>query len=116
MFDNWFWFGMTVSALGELLLHWAPWPRTLPRVVERARRWITEQVRDTPESLALWGRVVTAYCAQWSSKSYTVMVNDYYLQGRVPGQPARRNCNRPPQRAVTEGYNVPPEFADILAH
>lgn len=29
----WFWFGLTVAALGELILHWAPWPRTLPRVV-----------------------------------------------------------------------------------
>lgn len=36
MIEIWFWFGLTVAFLGELLLHWAPWPRTLPRVVAYA--------------------------------------------------------------------------------
>ena len=33
MTEIWYWFGLTVAALGELILHWAPWPRALPRVV-----------------------------------------------------------------------------------
>lgn len=33
MLENSFWFAVVFAALGELLLHWAPWPRTLPRVV-----------------------------------------------------------------------------------
>lgn len=53
---------------------------------DRAISYIAEHVKNTPESLALWGKVVYGYCAQWSPKSYTVMVNDYYLRGRVPGQ------------------------------
>src|SRR5579859_5826669 len=53
---------------------------------ERARQYILEHVRDTPESLSLWGQVVTNYCVMWSSRSYTIMVNDYYLRGKVPGQ------------------------------
>lgn len=32
MTSHWFWFAVAVAFLGELLLHWAPWPRTLPRV------------------------------------------------------------------------------------
>lgn len=28
-----FWFGLVVTALVELVLHWYPWPRALPRVV-----------------------------------------------------------------------------------
>jgi len=53
---------------------------------DRAISWITERVADTPESLKLWGEVVAGYSAQWSAYSYTVMVNDYYLKGRVPGE------------------------------
>ncbi len=54
---------------------------------DRAIVWISERVADTPESLRLWADVVAGYCAQWSPHSYTVMVNDYYLKGRVPGEP-----------------------------
>lgn len=54
---------------------------------EHARMFISDHVQDTPESLALWGKVVFAYQVQWSAKSYTVMVNDYYARGRIPGQP-----------------------------
>jgi hypothetical protein len=54
---------------------------------ERAIRFITEHVTDDKASLDLWAKVVTGYCAQWSSSSYTVMVNDYYLSGRIPGAP-----------------------------
>lgn len=54
---------------------------------DHARIYIAEHVTDSPESLALWGKVVFAYQAQWSAKSYTVMVNDYYARGRIPGQP-----------------------------
>ncbi len=51
-----------------------------------AIRVICETVKDDDASLDLWKRVVSGYCAQWSSKSYTVMLNEYYLQGRVPGE------------------------------
>lgn len=54
---------------------------------ERAIQFIADHVPCDPESLALWGRVVAGYCAQWSPKSYTVMINDYFAIGRVPGQP-----------------------------
>lgn len=33
MFGNLFWYAITVVFMGELLLHWAPFPRTLPRIV-----------------------------------------------------------------------------------
>lgn len=58
---------------------------------DNAIRVICETVKDEDSSLDLWRRVVSSYCAQWSSKSYTVMLNEYYLQGRVPGQ--SRNGN-----------------------
>lgn len=51
---------------------------------ERAIQYITECIKNTPESLVFWGQVVAGYCLQWSSKSYTVMINDYYLNGRLP--------------------------------
>jgi hypothetical protein len=54
---------------------------------DRAIQFIAEHIRDDPTSLELWGRVVAGYCAQWSAKSYTVMINDYYAIGRIPGQP-----------------------------
>jgi len=57
---------------------------------ERAIHWICERVADDAASLERWGRVVAGYCAQWSPKSYTVMVNEYYLTGRVPGEPTPR--------------------------
>lgn len=53
---------------------------------KRAEGFICEHVRPDPDSLALWARVVDGYQALWSAKSYTIMVNDYYLRGRVPGQ------------------------------
>ncbi len=53
--------------------------------------YICERVRDTPAALALWGRVVAGYCKQWSPKSYTVMVQEYYLNNRIPGE--QRNGN-----------------------
>jgi len=62
---------------------------------DKARQFITEHVTDTPESLALWGRVVAGYTAQWAKTSYTIMVNDYYLMGYAPGdkKPGRSNHN-----------------------
>ena len=54
---------------------------------QRAIGYICSHVSETPESLLLWGRVVAGYSAQWSAASYTVMVQDYYLCGRVPGEP-----------------------------
>ncbi len=62
---------------------------------ERAAQYIAEHVADSPESLKLWAEVVFAYSAQWSPKSYTVMVNDYYLRGRVPGRPNGANPGAP---------------------
>lgn len=58
---------------------------------DNAIRVICETVKDEDNSIDLWRRVVAAYCAQWSSKSYTIMLSEYYLQGRVPGQ--SRNGN-----------------------
>lgn len=60
---------------------------------EHAKVYIIEHVSDTPGSLDLWGKVVFAYQAQWSGKSYTVMVNDYYLRNRIPGQATTNNPN-----------------------
>lgn len=66
----------------------------------RAIAYISEYVASDPAALALWGRVVAGYCAQWSSKSYTVMVQDYFLAGRVPGEPKpRANGHGPPQES-----------------
>jgi N-terminal phage replisome organiser (Phage_rep_org_N) len=59
-----------------------------------AKKYILAHVKDTAESLELWGRVVFGYQTEWSPKSYTVMVNDYYLRGRVPGQPNGTNGQR----------------------
>jgi hypothetical protein len=58
---------------------------------DNAIRVICETVKDTDASIDLWRRVVSAYCSQWSSKSYTIMLNEYYAQGRVPGE--RKNGN-----------------------
>lgn len=66
---------------------------------DRARQFIAEHIRDDPTSLALWGRVVAGYCAQWSSKSYTVMINDYYLAGKVPGERSNSNGKSGTHRA-----------------
>ena len=64
-----------------------------------AYRVITETVTDDDDSIAFWRRVVEAYCAQWSSKSYTIMLSEYYSQGRVPGQPKSNNGNGNGQHA-----------------
>lgn len=58
---------------------------------DNAIRVICEIVKDDDASIDLWRRVVSEYCKQWSSKSYTIMLNEYYLQGRIPGQ--SRNGN-----------------------
>ncbi|MFA6168916.1 MAG: hypothetical protein WC700_19985 [Gemmatimonadaceae bacterium] len=58
---------------------------------ERARVFLCEHVGADPDSLRLWGRVVAGYCAQWSATSYTVMVNDYFDKGRIPGEKAVSN-------------------------
>jgi hypothetical protein len=52
---------------------------------DAAIRFIENAVKDTPDSLTLWAKVVSGYCIQWSPKSYTVMVNEYYLRDRIPG-------------------------------
>ena len=54
---------------------------------------IAETVKDTDESIAFWATVVYEYCKQWSSKSYAVMLNEYYLQNRIPGQSRNGNKN-----------------------
>lgn len=56
---------------------------------DNAIRVICETVKDNEASLSLWRKVVCGYVAQWSSKSYTTMLTEYYLQGRVPGEPHR---------------------------
>lgn len=58
---------------------------------DAAIAYICQWVKDNPASLALWGRVVAGYCKQWSPKSYTVMVQEYYLNNRIPGE--QRNGN-----------------------
>lgn len=73
---------------------------------EKAIAFILENVKDTPESLALWARVVDGYTTQWSAFSYTVMVNDYYLQGRIPGQ---RNINGAYRQPATQ-----PQFEKVV--
>jgi hypothetical protein len=50
-----------------------------------AIQFMVENVPDDPGSLSFWGQVVHAYQKQWSPKSYTVMVNDYFLRKRIPG-------------------------------
>ena len=62
---------------------------------DNAIRVMCDTIRPDESSLSLWRQVVSAYCAQWSPKSYTVMINDYYLSGRIPGQQSRQNGNRP---------------------
>jgi hypothetical protein len=74
---------------------------------DRAIAWITERVADTPDSLALWAKVVAGYSAQWSAYSYTVMVNDYYLNGRIPGE-ARPSSG-------SNGHGPPRENAALAA-
>lgn len=69
---------------------------------DNAIRIICETVTNDQDSIALWRRVVSAYCAQWSSKSYTVMLNEYYIQGRVPGE-SRKNGNGNGQSAGQQG-------------
>lgn len=73
---------------------------------DNAIRVICETVKDDPESLELWRKVVNGYCAQWSSKSYTVMINDYYLKGRVPGQTSNGNGSN--AHAATQRHIDPP--------
>lgn len=74
---------------------------------EHARQYIAEHVRDTPESLELWGKVVFAYQVQWSAKSYTVMVNDYYARGRIPGQPTNGKAPASKYAALMRGLEEP---------
>lgn len=52
---------------------------------ERCIAFICQHVKDDPASLDLWGRVVTGYCTTWANTSYTIMVNNYYKLGKVPG-------------------------------
>ena len=59
----------------------------------KAIEYIITFVAATPDSLALWQRVVTGYCAQWSALSYTVMVQEYYLKGYAPGEARKGNGN-----------------------
>jgi hypothetical protein len=52
---------------------------------DAAIQFIVEHVPNNPDDLSFWGQVVFAYQKQWSPKSYTVMVNDYFLRRRLPG-------------------------------
>lgn len=65
---------------------------------DNAIRVICDTVKDDEQSLLLWRQVVSAYCAQWSAKSYTVMLNDYYLSGRIPGQSKNGNGHTEPRK------------------
>ena len=78
------------------------------RKADKAMDIITEQVRSTPESLEFWGKVVEAYCLVWSPKSYTVMLNEYYLRQRVPGQSGNVNGRTPSSAKPRNGYNPNP--------
>lgn len=49
--------------------------------------YIIANVANTPSSLELWGRVVCEYTRQWSNASYKTMIDEYYLKGKVPGEP-----------------------------
>jgi hypothetical protein len=61
---------------------------------QAAIQFMVEHVPDVPADLAFWGKVVFEYQRQWSPKSYTVMVNDYFLRRRLPGgQSAGTNGN-----------------------
>jgi hypothetical protein len=87
---------------------------------ERARQIILEAVQGTPESLELWGKVVFNYCAMWSGRSYTIMINDYYLRGKVPGQsgsngaaPARPRRAEDPAEAARLAQLVQVEKARV---
>ncbi len=62
----------------------------------RAITTIAETVGDDPDNLVLWGRVVAAYCLQWSGHSYTTML-DYFRDRRIPGTTARGNGHGPPR-------------------
>jgi hypothetical protein len=60
---------------------------------DRAIQYISEHVKSDPASLRLWGQIVNAYIniMSWSATSYTVMVNDYYANGSIPGEKTGRN-------------------------
>jgi len=53
---------------------------------QAAIEFMIEKIPDHPDDLIFWGQVVDGYCRQWSSYSYTTMVNEYYLKRRIPGQ------------------------------
>lgn len=74
-----------------------------PNKRNRAEAYILEHVKDTPDSLALWAKVVDGYTAQWSAYSYTVMISGYYQQGRIPGQANKNPSNG---RATTQAEKV----------
>lgn len=65
---------------------------------------ICETVGDDPDALSFWGRVVAAYCLQWSGHSYTTMLG-YFRDRRIPGE-AGRNGN---------GHGPPRENAGLAA-
>ncbi len=65
---------------------------------------IAETVGDDPDDLSFWGRVVAAYCLQWSGHSYTTMLG-YFRDRRIPGE-AGRNGN---------GHGPPRENAGLAA-
>lgn len=90
---------------------------------DRAIAFIVENVADTPDSLRLWGRVVYGYCAIWSPKSYTVMVNEYYLRHRVPGESESKierhvkessHANSRRNSAPSSGQDEPETVSDRL--
>lgn len=60
---------------------------------DKAAEYITARVRPDPASLALWGRVVAGYTAQWSAHSYTTMVTEFYEKGRIPGEANKPGSN-----------------------
>jgi hypothetical protein len=62
---------------------------------ERTIQFITEHIKNDPESLELWGQVVNAYVNVkcWAGTSYTIMVNDYYANGLIPGEKSARSGN-----------------------
>jgi hypothetical protein len=68
---------------------------------------IAETVGDDPDALSFWGRVVAAYCLQWSGHSYTTMLG-YFRDRRIPGE-AGRNGNghgRPRENAALAAVRI----------
>jgi hypothetical protein len=73
----------------------------------RAIEYISSKISEDRDSLEFFRQVVEAYCLRWSSRSYTVMVDEYYLEHRLPGQKngqGSKNGNTP--RCIEPDYTA----------